>query len=302
MNEDIFNLKGFKSVHEPTLSNEILDCLVEFFDWGLLQKGNYFNVTLAELDRQGQDLSLLTMSESKGIPKGRAWEGKNPNWVWQSGIGYTPPPIVADGIYFNDVFLPLNNQTNPYYIDYYNGRVVFESTQPVNSKVQVEHAYKWINVEYANSFDGMKSVQTEGDKLPPELTINLPTIAIEVVNRSRMTGYELGGGQLVETMVLFHCIARDEPTRNRMIDIVSYQNDKSIFTFDSVKIAENEDFPIDYRGFPKNGALNFRDLVIKYPRYKLRFSNLKTSEIKMVANTLFGSTVKMDVEMVKHDI
>jgi len=302
MNQDIFNLKGFNSVHDPTISNEILDGVVEFFDWGLLQKGNFFNVTLGELDREGKDLSLLNHSESKGIPIGRAWEGNCPNWVWQSGIGYTPAPIVADGIYLNDTFLPLNNTTNPYHIDYYNGRVIFDMAQDPISKVQVEHAHKWINVEYANSFDGMKSVQTEGDKLPPELTIKLPVLAVEVVSRNKMTGYELGGGQLVETMVLFHCIARDEPTRNRMVDIVSYQNEKSIFTFDSVKIAKNGDFPIDHRGFPTPGALNFRDLVIKYPRYKLRFSNLKTSDMKMEANTLFGATVKMDVELIKHDI
>ncbi len=302
VNEDIFNLKGIDSVHDATVSNEILDSIVEFFDWGLLQKGNYFNVTLAETNRKGVDLSRLKISESKAFTRGQAWDALRGNWVWQSGIGFTPNPILITGIYLNDTFILPTNSQNPYYIDYYNGRVVFNTAIPATSKVQVEHSYKWINVDYANSLDGMKSVQNGEEVLPPELTVRLPIIAIEVVNRGQMRGYELGGGQVIKTMVLFHCIATDEPTRNRMVDIVSYQNEKSIFTFDSVKIAKNGEFPLDYRGTPKAGALNFRDLVIKYPRYKLRFSNIQTSDMKMYANSLFGSTVKMDIELVKHDI
>lgn len=302
MNEDIFNLKGIKSVHDATISNEILDSLVEFFDWGLLQKGNYFNVNLGEEDRKGVDLSKLILSDSKAFTTGRAWDGLKSNWVWQSGIAFSPSPIIATGIYLNDVFYALNNNTKPYYIDYFNGRVVFDTAIATTSKVQVEHSYKWIGVDYANSFDGIRAIQSDSQSLSTEMTIRLPIIAIEVVNRNKMTGYELGGGQIVETMVLFHCIARDEPTKNRMVDIISYQNEKSIFTFDSVRLAQNREFPLDYRGFPKPGALNFRDLVIKYPRYKLRFFNVKTSNMEMKGNSLFGATVKLDVELVKHDI
>jgi hypothetical protein len=43
------NLKGFTNVFDTTLNNELQDNLVEFLDWGLLEKGNYQNVTLGEL-------------------------------------------------------------------------------------------------------------------------------------------------------------------------------------------------------------------------------------------------------------
>ena len=49
------NLKGFTNVFQYTLNNDILDGLVEFFDYGLLQKGNYFNVTLGEQAPNGED-------------------------------------------------------------------------------------------------------------------------------------------------------------------------------------------------------------------------------------------------------
>ena len=43
-----FHLKGFDNVQDSTLNNEIQDNMVEFFDWALLKKGNYFNVTVGE--------------------------------------------------------------------------------------------------------------------------------------------------------------------------------------------------------------------------------------------------------------
>jgi hypothetical protein len=57
------DLKGFSNVHSVTLSTEIEDTLVEYFDWGLLNKGNYFNVSLGDTSPSGTDLSKLRMTE-----------------------------------------------------------------------------------------------------------------------------------------------------------------------------------------------------------------------------------------------
>jgi len=54
-------LKGFTNVFQYTLNNDILDGLIEFFDWGLMEKGNYFNVTLNESSPNGEDYSRLRM-------------------------------------------------------------------------------------------------------------------------------------------------------------------------------------------------------------------------------------------------
>ena len=42
-------LLGFNSVFSSNLNNELLDSLVEFFDYELLCKGNYFNSSLGEI-------------------------------------------------------------------------------------------------------------------------------------------------------------------------------------------------------------------------------------------------------------
>lgn len=57
-----FDLNGISSVFDTTLNNELQDNIIEFLDWGLLQKGNYFNVTLNELSSDSLDYSLLKKS------------------------------------------------------------------------------------------------------------------------------------------------------------------------------------------------------------------------------------------------
>ena len=61
---DYTNLKGFNNIFDATLGNELQDNLVEFLDWGLMEKGNYFNVTKGETGPNGYDYSLLQLSSS----------------------------------------------------------------------------------------------------------------------------------------------------------------------------------------------------------------------------------------------
>ena len=57
---DHLNLKGFFSVFDANVNNDLQDNIIEFFDWSLLNKGNYYNVTLAESGvNEGRDLSKL---------------------------------------------------------------------------------------------------------------------------------------------------------------------------------------------------------------------------------------------------
>ena len=76
-----FNLKGFDSVFDATLNNELQDNIVEFFDWTLLRKGNYFNTTFGETSPNGFDYSQLRLSSDKRYTSGTAWEGFRENWV-----------------------------------------------------------------------------------------------------------------------------------------------------------------------------------------------------------------------------
>lgn len=318
------NLKGFNNIFDSTLNNELQDSIVEFFDWGLLEKGNYFNVTLGETSPNGSDYSLMRESSNQNFADYKCWEGFRKNWVWQSGI--SPPsgisaPIVGtnnaipgiSGVYVDDVFYP-SDTTGDYAhkVDYFNGRIIFDSPIPSGSKVQVEHSYKYINILYSSNVPWLREVQyrtldynnaflqngkNEFD-VPAEMRIQLPAIAVEIVPRRTFSGYQLGGGQYVYTDVLFHCIAEDEVTRNKLVDIVSMQNDKSIYMFDSNSIAKSDDFPLNYMGVPNSGAMRYPDLIDNHKHGKLRFTKSTVQGMEMINSNFYAGIVRMTTEII----
>lgn len=321
-------LKGITNVFDATLNNELQDNIIEYFDWGLLEKGNYFNVTVGETDPYGNDYSLLRMSSHPHYSSGQVWEGFRKNWVWQSGI--TPPsgidaPLVGtndavpgiSGVYVDDTFYA-SDTTGDYAhkVDYFNGRIIFDNALPTGSKVQAEYSYKYINVVYANALPWIREVQYRTDgpignfdtqgkgefDLLPEMRIQLPAIAVEIVPRRTARGYQLGGGQFVYTDVLFHCLAEDEMTRNKLVDIVSYQNDKTIFMFDTNKVANSGAFPLDYTGVPVSGALRHPDLVDIYRGSRARFTNSTVQGMELINTNFYAGIVRMTTEVIKTSI
>ena len=318
-------LKGFSSVFDSTLNNDIQDGLVEYFDWALLEKGNYFNTTRGELAPNGEDYSKLRLSSDDNYTAGQVWEGFRKNWIWQSGVSYSPAPITGDdnenpgvsGVWVDGHYKP-TTITGAYKHrgDYFNGRVIFDTAIPTGSTVQVEHSYKHINVVYANNIPWLKEVQINTlqptsnffntDKgiwnIPPESRLQLPAIAIEIVPQRSFKGFQLGGGQWVYTDVLFHCIAEDEVTRNQLVDIISLQNDKTIHLFNSNNIDTNKDFPLDYLGTPVPSALRYPDLVNEYDGGKLRLTKTSVQEMVMVNTNIFGGIVRMTTEGIKSNI
>ena len=320
-----FNLKGFNSVFDATLNNEIQDNMLEFFDWTLLRKGNYFNTDLGETSPNGFDYSRLRLSSDKRYTVGTAWEGFRENWVWQSGIDYSPPPIVGDndvypgisGVYVNNTFHPTSGEgTYAHHVDYYHGTVVFDNPLPTGSKVQAEHSYKWINVVYANEVPWIRDIQyrtydidseflgtTKGKwDQPADVKFQLPAIAIEIVPRRSLQGYQLGGGQWIYTDVLLHCIAENENTRNKLVDIVSLQNEKTIFRFDSNSVVSSGDAPVDYRGVPVSGALRYPDLVSRHYGGRIRLINPSVQGMEMVNSNIYAGIVKFTTEVIALDI
>ena len=321
-------LKGINNIFDATLNNELQDNIIEFFDWGLLEKGNYFNVTIGETDPYGNDYSELRMSSHPHYASGQVWEGFRKNWVWQSGI--IPPngidaPLVGNnnsipgisGVYINDTFYSSDTTSDyAHSVDYFNGRVIFDNPIPSGSKVQAEYSYKYINIVYANALPWIREVQYRTDgpvgnfetqnkgefDLLPEMRVQLPAIAVEIVPRRTAAGYQLGGGQIVYTDVLFHCLAEDEMTRNKLVDIVSFQNDKTIFMFNTNKIVNSGAFPLDYNGIPSSGALRYPDLVNTYTGSRVRFRNSIVQGMELINSNFYAGIVRMTTEVINTSI
>lgn len=319
-------LKGLNTVFDSTLTNDIQDGLVEYFDWALMEIGNYFNVSKGELSPNGSDYSKLRLSSNDNYQKGQVWEGFRSNWIWQSGISYSPAPIVGtnntrpgiSGVYVNDTFYPITTTgTYAHHVDYLNGAVIFDSPIPTGSKVQAEYSYKWINVTYAHRLPWLVQLQSKTSQpttdflqstqgawnLPPEARLQLPAIAVETVASRKFKGYQLGGGQWVYTDVIFHCLAEDDATRNKLVDIISLQNNKVINLFDSNKMSQSGAFPMDYRGFPVSGALRYPDVVGQYNGGSLRLVDSSMQQMaRFDTDGLFGGIVRVSTEGIKTNI
>jgi hypothetical protein len=321
-------LKGFNSINDATVTNLIQDGLIEYFDYALLDKGNYYNVDFGETAPNGEDYSRLRLSSNDQYVSGQVWEGFRGNWVWQSGLtpdGKTPPNVGTNknypgisGVYVNGNFQPTSGEgTYAHYVDYFNGRVVFDSPIPTGSTVQAEFSYKYINVVYANNMPWLRETQkrtmqptanflgvSEGAwDMPPESRLQLPAIAIEAVPQRRFKGYQLGGGQWVYSDIIFHCIAEDEYTRNLLLDIVSNQNDKNIFIPDSNMIDSSGAYPLDQNGTPVPSALQYPELINDYSRgSRIRLTKANISDMFIPQSELYGGTVRMTAELIKSNI
>lgn len=326
----IYNLKGLNSVFDINISNEIQDNIIEFLDWSLLQKGNYFNTTLGETSPNGFDYSKLRVSSNQHYGSGEAWEAFRKNWVWQSGVS---PPLGMDapltsnsiakpgisGVYVNDTFYP-SDTTGAYShkVDYFNGRIVFDSPISASSTVKAEYSYKYINVVYASNLPWLREIQyrtlepnsffnnqNRGDfTLPAEARLQLPAIAVEVVPRRTFAGYQLGGGQYIYTDVIFHCLAEDSYTRNQLLDIISLQNEKTFFMFSSDKIARSGAFPLDYMGVPVSGALRYPDLIGQYSGTErgIRLKDMTVQNMDVINSNFYGGIVRATTEFIRYGI
>ncbi len=316
---DYLNVKGLNTIFDTTPNNELQDNIVEFFDWALLEKGNFFNIKKGLQSSRGQDYSELKTSTNNNFPAGKAWEGFRKNWVWQSGVSYTPYPLVGtdsdypgvSGVYVDDTFYPRDTTgTYAHNIDHFNGRVVFDNPIPTGSNVQAEFSYRYINVIYAQNVPFIRELQantldrtnTSTVILPPEMRVQLPAIAIEVIPRRTLKGYQLGGGQYVYTDVLFHCLAEDSYTRNKLVDIVSLQNDKTILTFDSNSLATANKFPRNGFGFLNPNALRYPDMIEDYHEFKLTFQNMVVQNMDTINTNFYAGIVRTTTEIIKTDV
>lgn len=321
-------LKGIGSIEDATMSNLIQDGLVEYFDYALLDKGNYYNVDLAETAPNGEDYSRLRLSSNDQYVSGQVWEGFRSNWVWQSGL--TPddkdPPNVGtnrnypgiSGVYIDGNFEPTSGVgTYAHHVDYFNGRIIFDNPIPTGSVVQAEYSYKYINVVYANNVPWLRETQKRtmqptsnfldvsegGWDSPPESRLQLPAIAIEIVPQRKFKGFQLGGGQWVYMDILFHCIAEDDYTRNLLVDIVSSQNDKNVYMFDSNVVDSSGAFPLDQNGSPVPSALQYPELIDNYSAgARIRLTKTSVQNMIMAQSDLFGGVVKMTAELIKSNI
>lgn len=265
--------KKYTQIGQSTFSDQIQSNLVSMLDYGLLCMGGFFTARTGVNAYYGNSHSNLRLSDDPRYMKGRVWESARSNWVWESNIEYNIQPISISGIYVNGSFLP---NGSGYYIDYPRGRVVFNSSIPVTSQVKAEYSYRYYNVYSANVmwFRELMNNSFRVDdhqfnqygsgvwSLLSDNRAQLPCIFPYLVPRYNWKPKQLGGGEYLYHDVIFYIFAETPTDRDRIIDILSVQEEKRIFFYDKNLVAANNYYPLDVNGSLKpSGARNFVDLV-----------------------------------------
>jgi hypothetical protein len=307
-------LKGFDSFGDSTVTNDIRENLVSFFDYGLLEKNAFINVPIPSTGYYGGNEHQLRLVNDPRYTEGQVWEGFRCNWVWESGLGALTSSDNAypgvSGVYVGGDFYP-TSETGVYahHINHPLGRVIFDSAIDTDSTVTCAYSYKYVNVCQADGLNWFKRVQKQSEHaedtggggdwdLLADNRVQLPAIGIEVVNSRKMTPFAIGGGQYVRTDFMFHCIAEDGYTRDHLLDIVSLQREKTFTSYSLDNISTANAFPLDYRGVPNSGALLYPDVVSQYPGYHIRIMDVGFDSVYMLNPNIYVGSVKVTTESI----
>ena len=229
----------------------------EFLDAELLRDGNYDVIMSGQQFYDGTDLSKLvpdTDSEvlaEGGYLAGQVWQSLYRNWTYQNPPALNPSVVLnhwpnafrASGVYVDGAFRLENDAIYPHSVDHINGRIIFDSPiTDFNKLIHADFTYKTVQILNSREFNnqlrfGALEQQyktnpfTAGQLVYPSGNVKiapLPIIFIEDMGRS-FGEYQLGDRSLIARDELVCEIwALDESTRDNLIDLVSFQQRKSI--------------------------------------------------------------------------
>ena len=308
-------LANLRNAQDSTLSNTLLDNFVAMYDWGLLDRGQFYNINIPESGIYGGDRHKLRTAQDPNYTDGQVWEGYRQNWVWESGISATDEqPITISGVFVDDTFYATGNVTKPFYIDHPNGRVVFDTALTTTSAVQLEYSHKWVQVIPAQGVPWFRQIQQgsfrneEGFQVSNsgnwvqlgQTRVQLPAIAVEVVPAKSLQPYQLGGGQWINTDILFYVISENHWECTNLMDAIIYQNDRSIHLFDPTAVAISGVLPFNYRNELNENAIPsglYPNMVDNFFYRRCWINESRGNEVSQLSPELYIGTTRCSTQV-----
>ena len=302
-------LARLSNAQDSTLSNILLDNFIALYDWGFLDRGQFYNIEIPEAGIYGGDKHKLRLSEDPNYLDGQVWEGYRKNWVWESGISATTEqPISISGVFVDNTFYATGNVTKPFYIDYPNGRVVFDTAITSTSTVQLEYSHKWVQIVPAQGVPWFRKIQQRSFRNEEDFQVSnsggwvqlgqtriqLPAVAIEVIPARSMQGYQLGGGQWINSDRVFYVISENHWECTNLMDSILYQNDRTVHLFNPTAVAISGVLPYNYRNELNENAIPsglYPNMIDDFYYNRCWISESRGSEISQLSPDLYvGST------------
>jgi hypothetical protein len=308
--QDHLTFNGVDSIFADNLSNNMLYGVVDFLNWASLNAGGFSNVTRNPAISGvygGQRYKLRPVS-NPNYNNGQIWEGFRGNWVWETGVNYYQQPIHISGVYVNNTFVPNNSG---YYINYRDGQVIFDTAISTTSTLEAEYSYRTVNYKpineglipdlFSNSYHQENNyISTSGSRSQlAQLRQQLPLIAVDINTNRRFKPLQLGGGQWCYNDVVFYILAENNSDKNALVDLISLQNDKTIWIYDRMSMKSGENYPVDlnYQGKLVDSPIQYPELVDLYPWRKISFTKTQSYDYGILQHGLYGEVVKTTIEV-----
>ena len=316
---------GVTSIYKDNISNNLLLGAQDFFSWGFLNIGAFQNITKSP-DLSGSypssfSRSRLRSSDDPSYEEGQVWEGFRNDWVWESGFSYNDSkPIQVSGIWINNFFYGSGDYTYSHFVDYPNGRVIFDNPISPNSIVNANFSHRTVGVALASerfiqelmydSYDietlGQYQMSSSGTRNQlGERRLQLPLVALELSRSNQRSGYQLGGGQLAYNDVLFHVFADNEFEKNNIKDVILAQDEKVFYLVNRGLMSENKKYPfqLDSNGSAVKNSKNYADLVTPsgdggFRGKQTRINKMICSDMEPVNSWLHRATIRATFEVV----
>ena len=308
-------LANLNNAQDATLSNVLLDNFVSLYDWGLLDRGQFYNINIPESGIYGGDKQKLRSAQDPNYSNGQVWEGYRQNWVWESGISATDEqPITISGVFVDDTFYATGNVTKPFYVDYPNGRVIFDTALTTTSTVQLEYSHKWVQVVPAQGVPWFREIQQgsfrneEGFQVSDsgnwvqlgQTRVQLPAIAVEVIPAKSLQPYQLGGGQWTNTDILFYVISENHWECTNLMDTILYQNDRTVHLFDPTAVAISGVLPFNYRNELNENAIPsglYPNMIDDFFYRRCWINQSRGNEITQLSPELYIGTTRCSTQV-----
>lgn len=307
--------KGIQNISEDLLLNILESNFKLFFDWSFLKIGAWFDATIPNSGTIYGNLnppSKLLLVDDPSYIDGQVWQGIRKDWVWESGVSYSGNiPINISGCYVNNAFVPYEDSI--FHVDYPQGRIVFDTAKPKTSNIQINYSYRYVQVyrssdspwfnkiQYPsldNSQSEIQQLSTGEWSIAGNQRIQLPAIVIESVPRSRSRPYELGNSSLwLEQDIVFYILAENKNDRNKLLDILRLQQDITMVLFNTNKLAQDNNYPLNYLG-DKNNQLNYPNIISQYFWKKCFIKNVELIEMDSITPNLFQGAARATVEII----
>jgi hypothetical protein len=309
-------LVGVNNTQDSKLSNILIDNIIQFYDWGFLDKGGYNNVYIPTSGMYGGSKHLLKPANDPNYAPNQSWQGFKNNWVWETGVSRTTQPVQISGIYRGNTFLPFSyNSSSGYYvgsgyrIDYPNGRVIFNTPIPATSVVSLNYSYKWATVQKSEGIPFFRQIEQSNfriDQFPSssgdwiqlgQNRVSLPAIFIENPKKRSYAPYQLGGGQWANTDILMYVISDKLEICTDILDMISYQNDRIIHMFNTNTVSRSGDLPINYAGDLKNKSNSYTKLLQNHYYNNCRIYNTVINDPVEISYSTYVGTVRFSTEI-----